>query len=201
MKKLIFTLLTLVWLAGCTTIAPSTTNVEWQAHQTRLNELTDYEVSGKLGYIAPDQRQSLNFHWSHSDQSSQLRLTTFLGQTVLNLEINPYLAKVRTHDGGIYTDVSADNLVYHLTGLSIPIEDLQDWLLGKPSNADKYLLNENNTLASLDKVVSRQPWQLDYARYMDIDLDQQPLPLPNSLKLTNQDIKLNILVSKWDIKQ
>ncbi|GAM70921.1 hypothetical protein JCM19236_1088 [Vibrio sp. JCM 19236] len=38
--------------------------MEYQAHQEKLSTLERYQVSGKLGYIDPTQRQSLNFNWS-----------------------------------------------------------------------------------------------------------------------------------------
>ncbi|MEI8597903.1 lipoprotein insertase outer membrane protein LolB [Vibrio sp. M60_M31a] len=47
----------------------------------KLEAIHDFQVTGKLGYIGPDQRQNLNFFWKHSTALSQLRLTTILGQT------------------------------------------------------------------------------------------------------------------------
>ena len=42
-------------------------------------------------------------YWKHSPNQSQLRLTTFLGQTALNLTIDPSGAKVVTYDDQIFT--------------------------------------------------------------------------------------------------
>lgn len=57
---LIFLLSSLI-LAGCSSVPESVTSVEWQAHEQRLETIHDFQATGKLGYIGPDQRQSLNF--------------------------------------------------------------------------------------------------------------------------------------------
>ncbi|EGA71060.1 outer membrane lipoprotein LolB [Vibrio sinaloensis DSM 21326] len=194
-------LLAALLLSGCASIESSQTNVEWQTHQQRLASISQYQSSGKLGYISPEQRQSLNFRWQHAPQSSQLRLTTFLGQTALNLKITPTGAVVDTYDDKTYTSTNAESLIYQLTGLTIPVEQLHDWLLGRPTSADGYLLNETNTLATLRKEINGQTWQLDYLNYKDVLVDGVALPLPQKLKLKQQDTSINIVISKWDLKK
>lgn len=187
-------------LAGCATI-DSTTNVEWQTHQHRLATITSYQAVGKLGYIAPDQRQSLNVQWQHSPTLTHLRLTTFLGQTALNLKATPQGASVETYDDQVFHAASPQALITQLTGLTIPVEQLNDWMLGRPTQADDFKLNQTNTLASLTKKVGNQKWQLHYASYQDVLLDGTTLPLPKKMKLTQGDISINILISKWNLNQ
>lgn len=186
-------------LSGCATVEPSTTNVEWDAHQQRLDTITQYSSNGKLGYIAPDQRQSLNFQWKHSSLTKQLRLTTFLGQTALNLKITPQGAMVETYDNGTYSSKDADTLIYQLTGLTIPVDQLSNWLLGDPTGADAYQLNDTNTVATLNKRIDGQIWQLEYIEYVDIQYSGVALPLPKKLKLKQNDISINIVITKWDL--
>ncbi|OAJ94098.1 lipoprotein insertase outer membrane protein LolB [Vibrio bivalvicida] len=185
-------------LHGCATI-DSTTNVEWQTHQQRLATIQDYKSNGKLGYIAPDQRQSLNFQWHHSSTLTQLRMTTFLGQTALNLKATPDGASVETYDEQTFQASTPETLIKQLTGLNIPVEQLNDWMLGRPTQADYYDLNETNTLASLTKRVGDQVWQLNYTSYQDVLIDGTTLPLPKKMKLTQSDISINIIISKWNI--
>ncbi|KJY81489.1 membrane protein [Vibrio galatheae] len=186
------------FLNGCASLE-STTDVEWQTHQQRLATIQNYQSNGKLGYIAPDQRQSLNFQWRYSPALTQLRLTTFLGQTALNLQATPNGAQVETYDDQTFHASSAETLIQQLTGLNIPVQQLNDWLLGRPTQADDYQLNETNTLASLTKSVGSQIWQLSYLSYQDVIIDGVALPLPQKLKLTQGDISINIIISKWTI--
>ena len=72
-------------LSGCSSLPESVTNVEWQKHQQELQNIEQYQVSGRLAYISPEQRQSLSFFWKHSPSFSQLTLTFGLGQTALKM--------------------------------------------------------------------------------------------------------------------
>lgn len=190
----------LLSLTGCTTL-DSTTNVEWQTHQQRLASIQQYQAIGKLGYLSPQQRQSLNFQWSYSAQLMQLRMTTFLGQTALALKVTPDGALVETYDDQQFGAPSAQALIHQLTGLTLPVELLNEWLLGRPTAADAYQLNQTNTLASLTKSVAGQTWQLDYLTYQDVQHQATLLPLPRKLKLTQGDISINIVITKWTVNQ
>ncbi|MCK6265413.1 lipoprotein insertase outer membrane protein LolB [Vibrio sp. ZSDE26] len=199
-RRLISFIAPVLFLAGCSTLPESETSVEWQTHQAKLESITQYQTSGKLGYISPEQRQSLNFQWKHATENSRLRLTTFIGQTVLNLSITPNGSIVNTYDDQTLAHESADVLIEQLTGLSMPVEQLQDWLLGNPTSADKFQLNENNTLRSLSKTIEHQTWQLEYLSFHDVGYQGDLMPLPRTIKLTQQDTSINLVISKWTLQ-
>lgn len=210
-SKIVYLMFIAMVMAGCSSIPEQPTSVEWQSHQIQLEKLTHYQATGKLAYISPEQRQSLNFIWKHSPQQSQLRLTTFLGQTALNLTIDTQGAKVVTYDDKVFTHQDASVLVKQLTGLSIPVQHMPQWLLGNPEQADSYILNDDtNTLASLSKVVGHQFWQLDYTSYRNIELTSSTssndktnsplkLPLPAKLTFKQDQTRINIVISKWTL--
>lgn len=177
--------------------------MEWQAHRQQLESLTQYTANGKLGYISPEQRQTLNFHWTYSANLTQVRLTTFLGQTVFNLTSTPNGAFIETYDDQKLSGQDANLLIYQLTGLNIPIEQLAGWLIGLPTNADTYQLNDLNTVASLSKELNQKTWALNYTEYRAFNVEdtERTLPMPTRMQLVQDDTKLNLVVSKWTIKQ
>ncbi|MEZ8259715.1 lipoprotein insertase outer membrane protein LolB [Vibrio cyclitrophicus] len=212
LRKITSLIFMTIIMVGCSSIPEQPTSVEWQSHQNRLLQIENYQASGKLAYISPEQRQSLNFIWKHSPTQSQLRLTTFLGQTALNLTIDSAGAKVVTYDDQVFTHASASVLVEQLTGLQIPIDHLPQWFLGTPDQADSYQLNSTNTLESLSKRVSNQLWTLSFDNYRNTELpnEQVPedtdaiaelIPLPTRLSFKQDDSKINIVVSKWTLKK
>jgi len=190
-------------LSGCSSLPTEPTHsVEWQAHQQQLAELSRYTLSGKMAYISPDERQSLNFYWKRSPAKSQLTLTTFLGQTALDLTITTLGAKVVTHDGRTFEHPNANMLVKKLTGLSIPVKELSDWAKGLPTNADDYQIGSLNTLESLQKNVNGQPWNVVFNRYSEQSMKDQPsLVLPSSITLNHDQTKIKLAISKWVITQ
>ncbi len=90
-------------------------------------------------------------------------------------------------------------MVRQLTGLDIPVDLLQDWILGLPSQADAYALNENNTLATLDKRAGSTNWHVDYGRYREYPWQHTQLPLPDKLKLTQNQTSINLVISNWTL--
>ncbi|MGC9401292.1 lipoprotein insertase outer membrane protein LolB [Vibrio genomosp. F10 str. 9ZC157] len=196
-RRLISFIFTVLLLAGCSTLPESQTSVEWQAHLDKLRSITQYKTIGKLGYISPEQRQSLNFQWKHTPVLEQLRLTTFIGQTVLNLSITESGSVVNTYDNQTLSHRSADVLIEQLTGLMIPIEQLEDWLLGNPTLADTYQLNDNNTLSTLQKTVGQQQWRLQFLSYQDVEYQGSVLPLPRKIRLIHQDTSINLVIANW----
>ncbi|MFV0450450.1 MAG: lipoprotein insertase outer membrane protein LolB [Vibrio sp.] len=187
----------LLTLFGCSSTPEPIVDVEWQTHQQKLQQIQTYQVIGKIGYLSPEQRESLNFQWQKSPTQSQLRLTNFLGQTVLSLSIDANGAKVETYDEQNFSAANGQILIYQLTGLDIPIDDLQDWVLGLPTKADDFKLNESNTLASLDKASGRQNWHVDYTRYKEFSWQNGNIPLPDRMQLTQQKTSIKLVISKW----
>lgn len=194
---LMITLLLGLW--GCSSLPDPISDVEWQSHQARLKTIKQFQLVGKLAYIDLNQRQSLNFQWQISPQQTQLRLSTFLGQTVLNLSIDQQGAQVITHDDNVYRADNAEQLIASLTGLTLPMELLQAWIIGLPTQADHFELNSNNTLAKLQKKQGLSRWTVDYHRYREYPWQDKPLPLPDRVLLTQQDTSINLVISKWTL--
>ncbi|MDW6017799.1 lipoprotein insertase outer membrane protein LolB [Vibrio plantisponsor] len=195
--RILLSLSFLLILFGCSSTPEPIVDVEWQAHQQKLQQIQTYQVIGKIGYISPEQRETLNFQWQKSPNKSQLRLTNFLGQTVLSLSMDAKGATVETYDDQKFNAANGQILIYQLTGLDIPIDDLQDWVLGLPTKADYFKLNENNTLASLDKTSGRQNWHVDYTRYKEFSWQNGNIPLPDRMQLTQQQTSIKLVISKW----
>ncbi len=183
-------------VTACSSI-PEVTNqsVNWMAHQSQLKSLKEYSLTGKMAYIGENKRQSLNFYWKKTHLSEELRLTTLLGQTALLLNIDQYGATVVTREGETYSHISGNILIKQLTGLSIPINQLSEWIKGLPTDADHYQLNDSNTLSELSKQIDGQVWDLNFKKYTQ----QNGVVLPLSLILKQDRTKLKIAVSKWII--
>lgn len=191
------------FLIGCSSVPQAPLHsVEWQSHQQQLTDLLYYTLSGKMAYIGADDRQSLNFYWKRTPANTQLTLTTFLGQTALDLTFTNMGAKVVTYDGRTFTHPNANMLVKKLTGLSIPVKELSDWVKGMPTNADHYTVSNLNTLATLEKNVTGQDWAIQFDRYRDqISENNVNYVLPSSINMTHDDTRIKLSISKWLINQ
>ncbi|USD64643.1 lipoprotein insertase outer membrane protein LolB [Vibrio sp. SCSIO 43136] len=194
--RLIAILLTLFIFAGCSSLPPEPDHgVEWKLHQTQVQAITRYTLQGKMAYISPDERQSLNLYWKQTPAKSDLRLSTFLGQTALNMDFTPMHAKVEVHDGRTFEHPDINLLIKRLSGMSIPVQELTEWVKGVPAGTYDYQVSELNTLSELNTVVSGQPWTLQFERYQQVD----DLLLPARITMISGDQTIKLSISKWTL--
>ncbi|WP_420834989.1 lipoprotein insertase outer membrane protein LolB [Salinivibrio socompensis] len=96
-------------LTGCTTAPAPTT--EWQTHRAALSAIDSYTARGKVAFIASDTRFSANLYWHHTPNASTLRLTNFLGTTLLSLTMNAQGATLIDDQGKQYQDPHPARLI------------------------------------------------------------------------------------------
>lgn len=195
MKFRFFYLLLALILTSCT-LPPKAQlqiNRSWQSHQIQLAQLTDWTLSGKLGIFSPNKRESVNLHWQQSAKGFHIRLNGPLGINVLDVQ------KVDDNtiivDGKTYISDNPTQLISELSGMVLPIEQLQQWIKGNPSEAS-YQLDNNQLLSSLlggNKDTGF--WSINYADYRTI----KNINLPYKLQLTRGDLRLKIKISNWEI--
>ncbi|WP_019616121.1 lipoprotein insertase outer membrane protein LolB [Psychromonas ossibalaenae] len=183
-------------LSGCAQIpvddAPK--NDSWSQHQRQLQNLNNWQLSGKLAFITPEERISLNLFWQQSDQEFQITLTNFVGLSVLDVKKDRSETKI-IFDGKTYYGDDTETLIKQLSGFVIPIDVLQQWIKGNPTDA-VYQLNENNQLLSLNGQDKHNiNWSIDYADYKTT----QHINLPHKLQLKRPNLRLKFAINKWII--
>lgn len=177
-------------LSGCATAPAPTT--EWQTHRASLETIDSYTARGKVAFIAPDTRFSANLYWRHSPTESTLRLTNFLGTTLLSLTMNAQGATLVDDQGKQYQDPNPARLIAYLTGAHLPVDALAPWLIGLPRPQDRFSLGPDNRLAALDDT---QGWDIDYQGY---SAETQPA-LPTRITLSNDQQTIKLMISTWTL--
>ncbi len=182
--------------SGCATapIAPT----QWIEHQSTVEKITQFSVTGKLAYISPNERLSASFYWQQDTDNLSLRLSNFLGATLLKLDVSPHQAVLIDNEGTQHQGENAKSLLKRLTGVNLPISDLMLWIKGIPAKNNAYTLGEDNRLASLYETkadqTSSKGWKVTYEDY-DRDTDNL---LPSSITLTYAEQEVKLRVSKWE---
>ena len=124
-----------------------------------------------------------------------IALTSFLGTTVVDLRKTPFGTQIVDNDGNLFFGEDAEVLIEELTGLVIPVDALQQWIKGNPSNAT-YQLNSDNQVASLAGVDPKNtPWSITYSDYKNT----QGISLPHKLQLTRPELRLKFAISQWKV--
>lgn len=191
-----FFALSLSLLSGCAQQPTIIHKADWKLHQAQLQQLTNYHAQGIFGYISPQQRVTLAFNWQNKPNDYQLILTKMY-KTILKLDARPGAVTLVDPDGNTHRGTNAAQLVQQLTGITLPLEQMRDWLIGLPTGADHYLLNKHNQVAFLTKKIDGHTWEMHYSSY-----DNTKVPsLPILMTLKQGDLTIKIKVSTWKIEQ
>jgi outer membrane lipoprotein LolB len=194
--RILFLLLTII-VTGCaqlpTTDQALPVNSTWESQKLKLQQLTDWSFSGKLGVFSPEGRDSVNINWQQSQENFHIILTGPLGINVL--DINKVNQNTLIIDEETYVSDNFDSLIMELSGMELPVEELQQWIKGNPHDAS-YQLNEDNQLISLlGGQEETGLWLITYSDFRSIN----NVNLPYSLQLSRGDLRLKFKISRWDI--
>ncbi|WP_318462008.1 lipoprotein insertase outer membrane protein LolB [Photobacterium leiognathi] len=191
LRNIAFIAITFALLSGCAQTPQDTQKVDWKTHQTQLKSLTDYQAKGVFGFYSPEQRIQLTFNWKNHNDEYQLILIKMF-KTVLNLNSKPNNVTLVDPDGKTYHGTDATQLVKEITGLQLPLSQMRDWLIGLPTGADTYQLNNNDQVAYLAKDINGQVWEMHYNTYND-----QTPALPTQMILSQGELQVRIKISQW----
>lgn len=186
-------LLTLL-LSGCVTPPPVTTQTsQWLSHQQQLETLKYWQLRGKVALFTEKNRRSANLFWQQHDERSEMRLSGPLGKELLSLHFSPGQVKLKV-DGEEHQGQDAEQLLYELTGWTIPVSSLPNWLLGLPAE-HQYQLSDAHRLAEITS--QDQHWQVAYQNYQDVS----PYILPRQLSITGVETRIKLSINQWQIDQ
>ena len=198
MKYRFFYLLISFFFMGCAQIPSqkSQQNNSWDMQQQSLVALSDWSLTAKLAVITPKERNSVNMFWQQSQQGFHINLTTFLGLTVLDVKKEGGKTTIIDNNGKSYSSRNTEALIEELSGIVLPIEQLQQWIKGNPEDAH-YKLDENYQvihLVSSDEEDDK--WSINYSGYHTTN----NINLPHRLQLKRKDLRLKIARSNWNVK-
>ena len=194
-------LLCLIFLLnGCSLLNPKQPNVSnidkekyWAVQQNNLLQLTQWQLSAKIGLRLPDDTMSARVNWIEKLDSYDIYLSGPLGKS---------LAHIKGNSQGVYLKLpkqeslyanSAEYLLRDYFGWVLPVSELYYWIRGIPSTNHTYIktLDTNGQLKELQQL----GWTIKYSSYQGV----KNYNLPEKLTLTQQDVRLVIVIKQWDI--
>ena len=202
-KYAIFRLLPLasLLLAACSVYTPSgpaksQTSPEWRNHQQSLTALSRYQARGAFAYLSSQQKVYARFNWQQTSADRyRLILTNPLGSTEMDLNVQPGVAQLVNNQGKRYVSDDPEVMIQKLAGMSIPLNELRQWMLGLPGDATDFTLDARGYLHSLNYSHNGQRWTVTYQGYHD---DILPA-LPSNLELRQGDNRIKLKMDSWSL--
>ncbi|EIJ42594.1 outer membrane lipoprotein LolB [Beggiatoa alba B18LD] len=185
--------------AGCAGInfkPPTATQLaQWQQHQTRLNAIKTWRITGRIAIQTDSDNWTANTYWTQNKTDYELRFNTPTGQGALLLQGSPQQVTLKTSENETYTAQDPDTLIEEVTHLPLPVSNLYYWIRGLSYGdlvTNTYELDDAGRLSQLQQA----NWGIRYERYDSFN----GYVLPTKLTLTNNQFTVKIVISQWQLQ-
>ncbi|CNH97378.1 MULTISPECIES: lipoprotein insertase outer membrane protein LolB [Yersinia] len=189
-------------LAACSTTPPtgpatSPTSPQWRQHEQQLQQLSQFQTRGAFAYLSEKQKVYARFFWQQTaPERYRLLLTNPLGSTELELVVQPGVTQLTDNQGKRYVSDDPQEMIQKLTGMSIPLESLRQWILGLPGDTTDFVLDDKYRLKQLTYKQDGVTWVVDYQEY---NTKVTP-PLPSRMELSQGEQRIKLKMDNWTVK-
>lgn len=193
-KSLALVFISLV-LVSCASRVPTKVELDSAQHQSQLAALQHWQIKGKFGFKSPEQKQSASLSWLQNNADYQLSLNTILGTSILTMQGDPQWVTLNADDE-TYSGTNASELIWQITGWTLPVEQLPTWIKGQSLASDKVGLSEQGWISELQPgCLNCRGWLLHYADYQFV----QNYWLPHKITLLNKNNQVEVIikVNSW----
>ncbi len=190
--RLVATATAILVLSACAQRGERQDDVSFSPHAS-LNQLDDWQISGRLALSNGRDGGSGELSWSHQHDSDVLRFHAAFGQGSWRLDIVPQRAMLRLSDGNQYQAPSIEALIDQHLDWNIPVTQLSDWLKGIPSSGPVTQLDLD--LDGRIRSMSQSGWRIEYGGYLEVNEHQ----LPRKITVRRDGQQVRLLIRQWTI--
>ncbi len=169
-------------------------STQWKQHQAQVSIVTHFETRGAFAYLSDKQKVYARFNWQQqATDRYRLLLTSPIGSTELQLDQQGNTVQLVDNKGQRYMSHDAQTMIGKLTGMQIPLDNLRQWMLGLPGNADHFTLNDKYQLQSADYSQNGVTWHVSISSYNN---SVSPA-LPANVELTTEGQRIKLRMDSW----
>jgi outer membrane lipoprotein LolB len=187
-------------LASCATISEQTTHrpADWSTRLERHNQIDEWAIKARLGIQTEIEGGSFDVFWQQSADVYDIRLVAPMGQGAVHIQGDENGVTIRLADGQTEYARDAEMLFASMTGLSLPVNGLRDWLRGMPITDEEITetrWNENGQLYKFEQ----KGWRVEMNRYRKV----ADYELPHAFYLEREDrpdLSVRLLVREWQLE-
>lgn len=188
-------------LASCASISEQVfeTPDGWEQRLERRQQIDDWRIVARLGVQTATEGGSFDVFWQQQADVYDIRLIAPMGQGAVSINGDQSGVTISLADGRTEYSQDADALFTAMTGLSLPVTGLQDWLRGMPirnEGIDSISWNESGELYKIEQ----RGWRVEMNRYKPVANYQ----LPHAFYLEREDrpeLSVRLLVREWRLAQ
>ncbi len=153
-----------------------------------------FQAEGLVSIKTSTQADIAHFIWKQQDQKTSLEIYGPLGLGMTKIIKTPAGVILTTSNQQTYQAQDSEQLMKETLGWSVPIDGLNDWLLGIPENPiNTYSLNSFGFLS----ILTEDTWEIHYLSYISI----QKIPLPQKITLSSPEITITLVIQNWRLSK
>lgn len=183
-----------VLIAGCQSNPIRVTDDDIRSRDAQLADLKPWRAQGSLVVNSKEQGViNATFTWDAKVSGFDIRLIGPLGLKSYRITEDANGARV-TGDNQEYIGASAEMLLYDALGVRVPLQNMQDWVVGlqgSATDAQRDRQGRIRTMLVTDDEKTR--WNVDFQRYAAVD----DLQLPKRIVVTGTDVEIRMSVRSW----
>ena len=184
-------------LASCASISEQVLDrpEDWEARLQQHQQIEDWTIRARLGVQYETDGGSFDVFWQQVADAYEIRLIAPMGQGAVLINGDSNGVKISLANGRTEYSNDADELFSSMTGLSLPVNGLQDWLRGMPVQGEEIQYISWNEPGQLYKLEQRG-WQVEMSRYKAV----ADYELPHAFYLEREDqpeLSVRLLVREW----
>jgi outer membrane lipoprotein LolB len=176
-------LLLIVWLAGCA-MAPS------PPLPADPSQIVSFELTGRIAVRMEGRGYSARLRWAHDIGQDAVWLYSPVGSVLATLTVDDKNAVLVTSDKETFQSPDVRGLTRKVLGWELPLEGLQHWVLARPdplAPVEELQRDQQNRLRRL----RQHQWTVNYLDYAGDN------PLPTTMVLHYQDLRLKLVIDRW----
>jgi outer membrane lipoprotein LolB len=198
-RRLFFylSILLLVLLTGCATRPPVTLD-DRAGQEIQLQQLTHWKLTGKLGVRVPGDNGSASLRWDNAAKNYSLDLSGPFGQGRMLITGKPGKVSLQQANEAPLIADSAEELILHVTGWTLPVAQLAYWVRGIPAPHQAITWRETNAMGQLASL-EQAGWRIHYSQYAAVAYRKTSLYLPGKITAEYGDIRLTLIARQWQL--
>jgi len=163
-------------------------------HEQRLNQLTDWELAGRISVQLASEGWSASLYWWQDQDNYKLRIVAPLGRGTVEISGDAETVRLRTADNQILEDKDVALLMQQNLGWEIPVDALIYWIRGLPepgTDAGGLDIDAQGRLAA----IRHDGWNVTYENYTRVGAHE----LPARMTVQREQLKLRLGINKWTL--
>lgn len=167
---------------------------EWPAELQKRQQISSWEIRGRLGVQAKDTGGSMDIIWQQSDDDFTIRLLAPLGAGNYLIQGEKGAAEIRFPDGTKKWVDNTEDIFEYVLDVKLPASAVKDWIRGLPASGLATESTVWNTKGLIDRI-KQSGWNVEMRKYSG-----DKILVPHSIYLSRDDdseLDIRLLLRQW----